>query len=71
MFYVFHIIESAIGTGVLYHDRLRRKYAPHEMHFARLAGFEPVTYPVTGDRSNQLSYSRNMIKNYNTVFFEL
>jgi hypothetical protein len=37
--------------------------------FARLAGFEPVTSPVTGERSNQLSYNRNRtISNYKHHF---
>ena len=26
--------------------------------FARATGFEPATFPVTGERSNQLSYAR-------------
>gem|GEM_PF-6818543 len=28
------------------------------VQFARATGFEPATFPVTGERSNQLSYAR-------------
>src|SRR4051812_42684376 len=35
---------------------------PDYFYFARATGLEPATSPVTGERSSQLSYARNVFK---------
>jgi hypothetical protein len=46
---------------ILFSKKIIQIKSPFGDYFARLAGFEPVTSPVTGERSNQLSYNRIFI----------
>ena len=53
------LVELQAGHYFVFGVNLLRGLHRPILSFARATGFEPATFPVTGERSNQLSYARN------------